>query len=300
MNAVLETGVTPARVAAPTLVAMDRATVAFAAEMQNTLVPPLYYLGDSVEAHGQCIPKEQVGGDLMDLVVDGPEVIAYVADISGHGLRAGVLMAMIKTAIRYGLLLRRPLRGLFSDLNRLLPQVKEPSMFATLAALRFDGSKEVEYVSAGHVPLLHFRKKMNDVIGHYAQQFPLGLLAGDTYVSRRIHFEAGDIFLLPTDGAVELGEERDAEAGLGVLAQTLCKFNEHPLAEILEILRDEISRHGAEHDDRTVLLVRTLSRSGNHEELGRQRQPHDTTCREVLEATWHKMLAGLAAGLEDE
>src|SRR5450631_1823085 len=181
MNTVLEMGVTPTRVAAPSLVAMDRATVALAAEMQNTLVPPLSYLGDSVEAHGQCIPKEQVGGDLMDLVVDGPEVIAYVADISGHGLRAGVLMAMIKTAIRYGLLLRRPLSSLFSDLNRLLPQVKEASMFATLAALRFDGSKEVEYVSAGHVPLLHFRKRMNDVIGHYAQQVPLGLVAGDAY-----------------------------------------------------------------------------------------------------------------------
>src|SRR5450631_994462 len=111
MNTVLEMGVTPTRVAAPSLVAMDRATVALAAEMQNTLVPPLSYLGDSVEAHGQCIPKEQVGGDLM---------------------------AMIKTAIRYGLLLRRPLSSLFSDLNRLLPQVKEASMFATLAALRFD------------------------------------------------------------------------------------------------------------------------------------------------------------------
>jgi phosphoserine phosphatase RsbU/P len=273
---------------------------AFAAEMQNTLVPPLSFLGDSVEAHGQCLPKEQVGGDLMDLVADGTEVIAYVADISGHGLRAGVLMAMIKTAMRYGLLLRRPLGSLFSDLNRLLPQVKEPNMFATMAALRFDGSQEVEYVSAGHVPLLHFRKKMNDAIAHNAQQCPLGLVAGDAYVSRRIRFEAGDIFLLPTDGAVELGEERDAEAGLDVLAQTLCKYHAYPLAEILEILRDEIGRHGAAHDDTTVLLVRARSRRGTHQEPGRRRQTNDTACRELLEAAWHKMLAGLAAGLEDE
>jgi serine phosphatase RsbU (regulator of sigma subunit) len=301
MNAVLDIGVTPARVAAPALVAMGRAVVAFAAEMQSTLVPPLCYRGDCVEAHGQCIPKDEVGGDLMDLVADGPEVIAYVSDVSGHGLRAGVLMGMIKTAMRYGLLLRRPLRNLVSDLNRLLPQVKEPSMFATLAALRFDGSKDVEYVSAGHVPLLHFRKKSHDVISHYAQQFPLGLLAGDAYVSRRIHFQAGDIFLLPTDGAVEIGEERDAETGLEVLAQTLCKFNKHPLAEILEILQNEISRHGAGHDDRTVLLVRALSRSGNHEEFGRQWQSFNgTTCRELLEARWNKMLADLAAGLTDD
>ena len=286
MNAALETRVTPVM-----------ADATFAAAMQSTLVPPLCYHGEFVEAQGLCIPKDQVGGDLMDVVADGPEAIAYVADVSGHGLRAGVLMGMIKTAMRYGLLLRRPLRNLVSDLNRVLPQVKEPSMFATLAALRFEDSKEVEYISAGHVPLLHFRIKSNDVIGHYAQQFPLGLLAGDGCLCERIRFDTGDIFLLPTDGAVELGEERDAEAGLELLAQTLCKFNTHPLAEILEILRSVICRQGAQHDDRTVLLVRALS--GSEQPTLRQ-QLNDAACRDVFEAKWNRMLAGLAADLADD
>ncbi len=231
-----------------------------AAEMQSRLVPPLCYRGDGVEARGECIPKDAVGGDLMDLVADGPEVLAYVADVSGHGLRAGVLMGMIKTAMRYGLLLRRPLPQLICDLNRLLPQVKEPSMFATLAALRFDGSPEAEYVSAGHVPVLQFRKRTKDVIRHYAQQLPLGLLSVDAYGSRRIPFEAGDIFVLPTDGAAELGDERDAEAGLEILTATVRRFHEQPLTEILEILGSEIRRQGEQHDDRTVLLVRALGR----------------------------------------
>jgi len=286
MNAVLDVGFTPAG-----------APVAFAAEMQSTLVPPLRYRGECVEAHGQCIPKDEVGGDLMDLVADGPEVIAYVSDVSGHGMRAGVLMGMIKTAMRYGLLLGRPLGELVSDLNRLLPQVKEPSMFATLAALRFDGSQDVEYVSAGHVPLLHFRKKSNDVNRHYAQRFPLGLLADEAHADRRIRFDPGDIFVLSTDGAVELGENRDIEAGLRVLAQTLCRFNQDPLVEILEILRREISRQGAQHDDWTLLLVRALGGTGNHDELGRQL--HDTSGHELLEVRWHKMLAELRAGLAD-
>jgi len=230
-----------------------------AAEMQSTLVPPLRYRGDCLEAHGQCIPKDEVGGDLME---------------------------MIKTAMRYGLLLQRPLGNLISDLNRLLPQVKEPSMFATLAALRFDGSNEVEYVSAGHVPLLHFRKRTNDVITHHAQQFPLGLLPGHAVVTRRIPYEAGDVFVLPTDGALELGEEPDAEAGLAVLARTLSRFHDDPLPEILDILQSEISRHGAQHDDRTILLVRAL--------CGSSRQSNDPSCHALLEARWQQMLAELA------
>jgi sigma-B regulation protein RsbU (phosphoserine phosphatase) len=278
---------------------MTVTTVAFAAEMQGTLVPPLSYRGACVEAQGQCIPKDEVGGDLMDLVADGPEVIAYVADVSGHGLRAGVLMGMIKTAMRYGLMLRRPLANLVSDLNRVLPQVKDPSMFATLAALRFDGSDEVEYVSAGHVPLMQFRKRTNDVISHYAQQFPLGLFAGDARASQRIRFEAGDIFVLLTDGAVESGEERDAEAGLELLAQILRKFNERPLAEIFEIHRNETGPQGARHDDRTVLAVRVLSGSASHARLSRQRSD-DNACGQLLEARWRKVLADLATGLTDE
>jgi sigma-B regulation protein RsbU (phosphoserine phosphatase) len=272
--------------------------ITFATEMQSTLVPPLRYRGDCIEALGQCIPKDQIGGDLMDLVADGLEVITYVADVSGHGLRAGVLMGMIKTAMRYGLLLRRPLKNLVTDLNRVLPQVKQPSMFVTMAALRFDGSEEMEYVSAGHVPLLHFRKRSNDVVRHYAQQHPLGLLAGDDCVSSRIRFDTGDILLLPTDGAVELGEELGTDEGLEVLARTMRNFNKNPLPEILELFQRAINRRGAQLDDRTLLLVRALRSAG--QPPIRQLHLNDSACCEALETTWNRMLAELAAGLADD
>ena len=68
-------------------------------------------------------------------------------------------MGMIKTAVRYGLIYRRPLAKLLDDVNRVLPSVSAPNMFATLAALRFDALNEVEYISAGHVPLLHYQRQ---------------------------------------------------------------------------------------------------------------------------------------------
>ena len=61
-------------------------------QMQSTLVPPLSYTEGHLEAHGRSLPKDDVGGDLMDLVATGNDVTAYVADVSGHGFRAGVLM----------------------------------------------------------------------------------------------------------------------------------------------------------------------------------------------------------------
>lgn len=295
MSALLETKFTHA---VPVNGAIGATAAAFAAQMQNTLVPPLLYRGDCIEAQGQCLPKDEIGGDLMDLIADGSEVIAYVADVSGHGLRAGVLMGMIKTAMRYGLLLRRPLKSLVSDLNSLLPQVKEPGMFATLAALRFDESDRVEYVSAGHVPLLQYRKRTNEVVRHYAQQIPLGLFGGGACASQHIPFEPGDIFALLTDGVVESGEERDGEAGLELLGRSLRKSHDLPLSDILDLCNESISGE-EQHDDRTLLLVRTLGGSGDHAELSRW-SPLNYNRVDLLEARWRGMLAELAAGIADE
>src|SRR5690348_3544877 len=169
-------------------------------QMQSTLVPPLSYSGAKLVAHGRSLPKYDVGGDLMDLVVNGDDVTAYVADVSGHGFRAGVLMGMVKTAVRYGLLLGQPLAKLLEDLNRVLPAVKEPNMYATFAALRFHGGDQAEYVSAGHVPLLHYQPSTGVVKKHCRPQLPLGLVAGEGYSSTTIPYAARDIFVMTTDG----------------------------------------------------------------------------------------------------
>lgn len=226
--------------------------------IQNTLVPPITYRDVRLEAHGQTVPKDDVGGDLVDLVAARRDVVAYVADVSGHGLRAALLMGMIKTAVRYGLHLGQPLTNLLDHINAVLPAVKEPNMFATLAALRFDGSNEVEYISAGHVPLLHYRQRNNDVVSYSMAQFPLGLFAGSGYVSRRVRYEAGDIFGLVTDGVVEVGADRDLEFGFDRLVQILRDFSGWPLAEISEAVQTAVTGFGTQQDDQTVLLVRTL------------------------------------------
>lgn len=269
-------------------------------DIQNTLAPPIAYSGARLEAYGQSIPKEEVGGDLVDLVIDSGDVIAYVADVSGHGLRAGILMGMIKTAVRYGLLLRRSITKILDDLNLVLPSVKTPNMFATLAALRFDRPNEVEYISAGHLPLLHYRRRSGDVVRYAMSQFPLGLFAAAGYAPQRIRYEAGDIFALVTDGMVETGEERDTVGGFERLSQIVSRFADRPLPDIAEAVNTEVSRHGALEDDRTLLLIRAVSESdASAPDATPARQQGDgADAREALEASWRKLLDELTAELE--
>jgi len=56
---------------------------------------------------------------------------------------------MVKTAIRHGLLLHQPLSSLLETINRVLPGVKEPSMYVTMAGLRFSDPAKAEYAAAG-------------------------------------------------------------------------------------------------------------------------------------------------------
>ncbi|MBV8673393.1 MAG: SpoIIE family protein phosphatase, partial [Acidobacteriaceae bacterium] len=106
--------------------------------IQKTLVPPVTLRSARFEVYGISKPSEKVGGDLVDAVAlpDG-DAIAYLADIAGHGLQAGILMGMLKTAARTALLEAGELARektvplLLERLNRVLPEVKEPHMYAT-------------------------------------------------------------------------------------------------------------------------------------------------------------------------
>jgi serine phosphatase RsbU (regulator of sigma subunit) len=273
----------------------------FGYQMQSTLVPPLSDTAACVEAHGRSVPKDDLGGDLMDLVANGDEATAYVADVSGHGFRAGVLMGMLKTAVRYGLLLGQPLTKLLDDLNRLLPAVKEPHMFATLAALRFDGGGVAEYVSAGHVPLLHYRRSTREVVQYCVPQLPLGLLAVDGYTSTNIPYEPGDIFALVSDGVLDRGEDPDQQAGLDRIAKLLRNNADAELCDLVELIRADIGSCGIQQDDETILLLKAREHNATDPQKQSPKPEREfTKSAAALESTWHRLLDDLAEELSHE
>jgi hypothetical protein len=226
--------------------------------IQDTLVPRLSYRTSRLEAFGQTAPSAKVGGDLVDLVVEGNKVYAYVADVSGHGISAGILMGMLKTALRQALMTQQTLPAVLESVNAVLPAVKEPEMYATLAALRFDGSSGVEFALAGHPPVLHYRKKSQDIGCCSMRQYPLGLIAEPGYVSSQVSCSPGDLFVVVTDGLTETVNAADEEFGLARLEKSIAAHATESLPQVYDALMRAVSDFGEQHDDRTVLLVRVL------------------------------------------
>src|SRR5262245_14858352 len=72
--------------------------IALARDIHRLLVPPIGRRVGSFEFRGTSVPSGDVGGDLIDLVETDGRWIGYVADVSGHGVGAGLLMGMVKSA----------------------------------------------------------------------------------------------------------------------------------------------------------------------------------------------------------
>jgi len=232
------------------------AELALAHRLQRVLVPPIAFRSPTIEIYGRSIPSDRVGGDLVDVVPSDAGVLAYLIDVSGHGIPAGALMGAIKAAMRSAAALA--LDEALDTVNRVLPAVKEPAMYATLAAARFGADGDVEYTLAGHLPILHYRAATGTIEALTFPQFPLGFFEETRYETRRVACAPHDVFVLFSDGIVETANAVDDQFGVDRIAAQLAAFSSRPLEEIVEAVIAAAAAHGTSHDDRSMLVVRVL------------------------------------------
>ena len=233
--------------------------------IQKTLVPIIDRRTARLEIYGVSLPSTEVGGDLVDVVSlpDG-SVFAYVADVSGHGLPAGILMGMIKTAVHTQLFDLPTPTAVFDRLNEVLPAVKESHMYATCTALRIFENESgptcrVEYAIASQPAMLHAAAATATVAQLADQQLPLGLLAAPPYQGHTVDLLPGDLLLVATDGVLEAENKAGVDFGFDRLESLLLENQTQPLATIAQKIHDSLSVSYVQTDDQSLLLIRVIS-----------------------------------------
>jgi sigma-B regulation protein RsbU (phosphoserine phosphatase) len=234
-----------------------RTELELAERVQQTLAPPLASSRAGYEIHGKSEPSSQMGGDLLDAVYDGEAMACYVSDVAGHGIQAGVFMAMVKSAARTALLRPGALEALLADLNQVLFDVKAGSAtYVTFACVRCHDGGKVEYSLAGNGPILHYHASSKTVSQLALEQFPLGLFARTAFQSGLVKVEPGDILALLTDGLPEVEDANGQQFGLERVGELVARNASVPLADLTEKLFAAARQHGARTDDETLVLVR--------------------------------------------
>jgi len=221
------------------------------------LVPAIDTKIGGYEFYGRSSPSGEVGGDLIDLAGSEDQWVAYVADVSGHGVAPGVVMGMAKSAARMLLSSGDDTTHLLPRLNEVLYPLKKPDMFVTFCFLARNGVG-LRVGLAGHPAILHFSTRTNEVQQLECPNMPLGILPSGDFSSSEIRAEPGDVFALYTDGFLEPANAAGEEFGLARLQAEFQKHGKEPLNAICRSLKESVARHGAQFDDQSLFLIRKL------------------------------------------
>ncbi|HEY0758045.1 MAG TPA: PP2C family protein-serine/threonine phosphatase [Acidisarcina sp.] len=233
--------------------------VRLAGEIHRALVPVRHVTIANVEIFGTSIPSSEVGGDLFDIVQCESGWHAYVADVSGHGLAAGILMSMIKSATSMQLnKLKRP-DELLTDLNDVMQPFTSPANYLTFAYVGGSGSSQLNFALAGHLPILHYCAQSKTIIEHADDNVPIGLFKDQTFAISQLSLERGDLLAIVTDGFTEVFDSKERELGIEELKHMLLARAGLPLADIYGQLRSITMSYGEQTDDQTMLLVRAVA-----------------------------------------
>ena len=235
------------------------AEIALARDIHRALVPRVTRRIGGFDFLGFSRPSGDVGGDLIDVVESPGGWTGFVADVSGHGVAAGLLMGMVKSAGRMQLRRGEPFDGLLTLLNVVLFDLKSPTMFVTFAGLQFDRSTGLRFSVAGHLPILCYRSASGTISELSMAQLPLAMFSDRAFTSETVACAAGDLFVILTDGLTEVFDARDQEFGLDRVKSIIRDNGAASLEIIEERLMEAIRRHGGQLDDQTLLLVRVVA-----------------------------------------
>ncbi len=190
--------------------------VRIAQGIQQSLLPARSIEAPQYAVAGITLPASEVGGDYHDFVeMEGGRLAVAIADVTGHGVGAGILSAMTKSAFRTQLAHDPAPAALLTSLNRTLFDLSDKRTFVTFAYALIDPARRiVDIATAGHPPIL-YRSEAGGGLREIRSKSPaLGM-------KREVRFEdwtsvqygPGDTLLFYTDGILEARNPQGEEFG---------------------------------------------------------------------------------------
>ena len=232
-----------------------------AAEIQRGLLPEVPQATPGFRWAARMVPASHIGGDLYDfLQLKDGNVLALVADVSGKGIPAALILSSLKTLFRSFARETVDPAAIAEGIAAALHEEYAGLPYATAIVARFETApRRLSYVNAGH-PTGYLLRKGAVPIALESGGRPLGLLPGATYATANVELRPGDIGVLVTDGIAEA-----LESGPMTLSQILGASRQRLTAESApaEICDDLLQAAAAGpgpagvsdwQDDRTVFV----------------------------------------------
>jgi serine phosphatase RsbU (regulator of sigma subunit) len=233
-----------------------------ASQVQRRVLPkPL--ICSSLELAAAMQPAQLLGGDYYDFFQISDEVVdVVIADVSGHGAAASLLMPSLAVALR---LRARELDGpaaIIKDLDDVFRQITNAATFVTMFYARFDQSrKTLQYANGGHNPPLLVRPKTGETLLLDAGGPIMGILPQAQFTNTVVTLDRGDILTLFTDGVTEQENEAGDEFSISRLEEVVRSKETEPASALVTRISEAVSTFAGtskQVDDLTVVVVKVL------------------------------------------
>ena len=234
-----------------------------AAGIQRSLLPGTSPRVLNATFAAACLPAAHVGGDYYDFVSSEDGVVhSVVADVTGHGLGPGLIMAMTRSVLRAQLRSSRSLAEAVLATNSVMwDDLVATSVFITLFAVRYDPrTGKLSYVNGGHHPAL-LRRRDGSVLDLNADGMPLGVLPDVRYEEGDGHLGPGDALLIFSDGVVEAQSPGGALYGTARLRQLVAKTGNCSAQGLVDTVLNDLERFrsGAKQEDDITLVAANVA-----------------------------------------
>jgi phosphoserine phosphatase RsbU/P len=230
-----------------------------AASIQKMILPKKIPQTEGFEIAGMNVPSRQVGGDYFD-VISLPEgrVAFVIADATGKGVPAALLVATLQACLRAYLESNLNLEELMRRVNRVIFRNSTDNKFITFfIGILHPSSKKLEIVNAGHCPPLIARNSSLVKLGNTGVL--LGAFESAQFMRREYLLESNDVLVMFTDGITEANNAKGEAYGderFEKIVTGNCIKTPHELKEIIYKDVKAFENGANQTDDITMLIVK--------------------------------------------
>ena len=221
---------------------------------------------EGIEVAARMVSAREVGGDFYDFIEYGPagsgnRLGVIVADVSGKGVSAGLLMAGARSTYRVLLDADPPVDEVMNNANlRLHRDIRKGMFIALLYAVFESRGRRLSLSNAGQTqPILCAPGAEPRLIASEGDSFPLGIVPDCEYEATSLDLPPGSVVVFYTDGAVEAMNGRQEMYGFERFMASVDTHRDLEAPQLLDgLFQDVQSFVGAteQHDDITIIVVR--------------------------------------------
>jgi serine phosphatase RsbU (regulator of sigma subunit) len=235
--------------------------VELAAQVQRLFLPVGKPAIAGLQIAGMMKPARGVSGDYYDYIpMDAHSIQVVIADVSGKGVPAALLMSATAAAMQLEANHNRNMLGVVERLNAGIRSVSDGVRYVTLLLAEIDARKQtVNYVNCGHNPALLFRAKTGTLTSMDSSCPPIGIFPEEMCELASADLITGDVLVFYTDGLTEAQNQLGEEFGIERLSAIVRRGSSLSAEELMvDIFRNaaEFCNETGFNDDVTILVVK--------------------------------------------